>query len=133
MIGAILAIPFFIIMITLEEGIYTGDNGICPYHKYKEQMTVDPLKTICENVRERGIPDGKITGGGFTCVNGVYYQTNYHCITNKIGLFTEQEGEGNPSILFWWIFLMEFYGILFGGIIGFIIYLINKESARVEK
>ena len=81
-IGAILIIPLFVFIFILEYGSLTGDDGICPYHKYKKQTTLDSSKTICDIVREEGYADGEISLGGFTCIDGIYYQTNYHCITS---------------------------------------------------
>jgi len=129
-IGLIFAIPFFVILLTLEEGVYTGDDGICPHHRHENQMAVGVPPRICDNVKARGIVDGEIQGGGFTCIDGVYYKTNYHCITKNLGLFIESEGEGNPLILIWWVILMEFYGILVGGSMGFVVSKITKRDGE---
>ncbi|MBI2452383.1 hypothetical protein HYV50_04895 [Candidatus Pacearchaeota archaeon] len=133
-VGAILAIPFLFGLFFLEEGIYTNNDGICPYHKVESQMSLPPTpgdedreaKTICENRIKRGIPEGEIRGGGFTCIDGIYYQTNYHCITKTIG-FIESEAGG---IIIVWIFLAEFYGIIFGGLIGSLIGFTIKKFGR---
>lgn len=110
MIGVILALPFFISLFILELGVFTNGDGICPYNEHETQTT--PHGTPCERRADRGIPEGEITTGT-TCVNGIYYQTDSRCITETLG-FIESEG----AIIFVWIFLAEFYGMVLGGIVG---------------
>lgn len=115
-IGAIFAIPLLFAIMILETASYSNDDGICPYHKLGNQMQIGGDKTICDGRLERGIPDGEIRGG-VTCIDGVYYQTNYRCITGTLGFF---ESEGSPIIFLWLFLLAEFYGIIFGSLMGFI-------------
>ena len=120
-IGAILAIPLFIFLLPiLEMGVLTNGKGICPYHKVQNQLTIGSSKTICENMMERGIPEGGIKVGHI-CKDGIYYQTDYRCITKSMG-FVESEAS-----MIIWILLAEFYGILFGGIIGLLIKKFRKK------
>lgn len=121
-VGAVLAIPFFSGLVILELGVYTNHDGICPYQEVEDQMA-GGSKTICENILERGIPEGEIITGR-TCVDGIYYDTNYRCITKTLGFF---ESEGAMIIV--WIFLAEFYSILLGAFMGWSV----KKIKRKEK
>ena len=123
--GLVLGIPFFFLIAILETGVLMGDNGICPYHKYEIQNTLGDSEgqLICNSERSEKIPDGQIIAGT-VCIEGVYYETNYRCITKTMG-FKESEGDFFTPII-----LAEFYGALLGGLIGWGIFKLSGKGKR---
>src|SRR3989344_7032906 len=126
-IGAILAIPFFILLVFLEIGTYNNERGMCSPHPKDEQLRLGDRKPICDRFYEAGLKDGEEWNSpGITCVNGVYSNTNYRCITYNLG-FRESEA---AIVLFWWIILAEFYGILGGILIGWAVSKLKGNSVK---
>lgn len=123
-IGAIVAIPLFWSIYHLELGLNNNERGICPPHPKDNQLRVDDRQPICDRFYEAGLKDGDEWTKGLTCVNGVYSDTNYRCITYPLGFRESEAG----FIIFWWVILAEFYGILAGIIIGGIVSKLKKRS-----